>query len=40
MVIHGTPVFVNPGDDLAAKALELEQALDRITDEADRAVAS
>jgi lysophospholipid acyltransferase (LPLAT)-like uncharacterized protein len=40
VVIHGSPVFVNPGDDLAAKALELEDALDRITDEADRAVAS
>jgi lysophospholipid acyltransferase (LPLAT)-like uncharacterized protein len=40
VVIYGPSVFVTPGDDLAAKALELEGALDRTTDEADLAVAS
>jgi len=38
IVIHGTPIFVGPQDDLAAKAQELKIALDRIYEQADRAV--
>lgn len=37
-VVHGAPISVSPNDDLEAKARELEQSLDRITDEADRLV--
>lgn len=36
---YGAPIRVGPGDDLAAKAVELKSALDRITEEADREVA-
>lgn len=37
-VAHGAPVRVGAGDDLSAKALELERVLDAITEEADAAV--
>lgn len=37
-VVYAPPIRVGPGDDLDAKAAELKAALDRITDEADRAV--
>lgn len=39
VVIYGSPIYVKPGDDLAAKAAELKAALDGITEEADRLVA-
>ena len=37
-VIEGAPIYVRPDDDLEAKSRELKEALDRITDEADRIV--
>jgi lysophospholipid acyltransferase (LPLAT)-like uncharacterized protein len=38
-VVYGEPIEVGPGDDLAAKAAELEAALERATAEAERLVA-
>jgi lysophospholipid acyltransferase (LPLAT)-like uncharacterized protein len=38
-VVYGDPVRVGPDDDLDAKALELEAAMNRATDEAERLVA-
>lgn len=35
-VIHGPPIRVGPQDDLSAKAAELKESLDRITQEAER----
>ncbi|MBI3548317.1 MAG: lysophospholipid acyltransferase family protein [Elusimicrobia bacterium] len=35
-VVHGPPIWVREGDDLEAKAGELETSLNRITAEADR----
>lgn len=35
-VVHGAPVRVGAADDLEAKARELKEAIDRVTDEADR----
>jgi len=40
VVLYGPPIFVGPQDDLEAKARELKTALDRITEEAEREVAS
>ncbi|MDE2143526.1 MAG: lysophospholipid acyltransferase family protein [Elusimicrobia bacterium] len=40
VVVYGEPVEVRPGDDLAGKALELKNALDEITREADLLVAA
>ena len=37
-VAYGSPIEVGAGDDLAAKAAELKDALDRITAEAERLV--
>lgn len=39
VVVYGEPIFVRPGDDLAAKAVEVKAALDAATDEADRLAA-
>jgi len=38
VVVYGEPIEVGPNDDLAAKALELETAMNRATEEADRLV--
>jgi len=38
VIAVGEPISVGPADDLAAKAAELKEALDRLTDEADREV--
>ena len=37
-VVYGEPVKVGPDDDLPAKAAELEAAMNRATDEAERLV--
>jgi lysophospholipid acyltransferase (LPLAT)-like uncharacterized protein len=34
-VMYGEPIYVKPGDNLEKKALELQEALDRVTQEAD-----
>jgi len=38
LVLHAPPILVGPQDDLEAKARELKETLDRITEEADREV--
>ena len=34
-MVYGEPIEVKPGDDLMKKATQLQEALDRVTEEAD-----